>query len=142
VRQHSCKPSVAVLERVDGKKAHNEYCDDQKGMVLVCFQLLAGPCDQFLHEARRIERSRSFEDDADASAVLVERLYVVWRFFVLASMMFVSVREIQQGAVKLLDVVFVERNFLPRIEHHPRCFRIPGTLLLVSRPKRTQIKIR
>ena len=111
-------------------------------MMIVCFQLLPGPRDQFLHEPRRIERGCSFEDDADTSAVCIERLDIVRCLFVLASMMFISLRELQQNAVKLLDVVFVEWNVVPRIEHHLRRFCVPGNLLLISRSKRSQIEIR
>ena len=72
----------------------------------------------------------------------VERLDVVRQFFVVPAVMFVSVRMLQEDAVKLLDVVFIERDFLPRIEHQFRGLRISGDFLFVASSERSQVEIR
>jgi len=90
---------------------------------------------------RRSQRKPS-KNDPHAPAVFIEGLHIVGRPLVTPSMVFVSMRELQKRAVKLLDVVLRERKVAPGIEHEPRCFRIAGNLFFVPRPERPEIDSR
>lgn len=48
-------------------------------------------------------------------------------------MPFVLLAVLQQDLVELLDVVLVERDFIPRSEHQVHQFSVTGNFLLVTR---------
>src|SRR5262245_20606249 len=94
-----------------------------------------------MHQPRRIKRSCGLEDYTDTSTVFVESLDVVGQLLVFTAMTFVSLRELQQNSVKLLDVVLAERNVGPGIKDHLCRFGVSRDFLFISGFKRTQIQV-
>src|SRR5262249_34494751 len=91
VRQHPSKSSIPILKRMNREKPYDERGDHEKGMVLVPRQFGYGPADEFLHQPRRIGRTRCLEYHTNAAAMLIERFNIVWMFFVLAPMVLIAI---------------------------------------------------
>jgi hypothetical protein len=127
---------------MDRQEPHYKNRDDKQRMMGVSLKLTLGPGNQFMHQARGVERGSRFKYDADTSTSRIERLHVVRRVLVVASMVFVPGRELEQSTVKLSDVILGKGNIPPRIEHQFRRLRVSGNLLFIPRPKRSQIQVR
>ena len=75
--QDTGKAAVAVLEWVDGQKMDDKRADHQQRMQLSFPQGRIRSADQLRHQSRGVERGRRLENNADAPAVGIERLYIV-----------------------------------------------------------------
>ena len=73
--------------------------------------------------------------------MFVKGLDVVGQLLVFAAVTFVTLRELQQNSVKLLDVVLADRDVGPGIENRLRRFGVACDFLLVTGLERTQIEI-
>ena len=90
------------------------------------------PRHKFIHQPRRIERRRRVKHDADLHTVLIKSDNIVRMSFVLPPVMSVLLAVTHQDLVQLLDVIFVERNVLPRAEHQIHQLGVTGDFLLIA----------
>jgi hypothetical protein len=90
------------------------------------------PVDQFGHQARRIERRRGLEDDADLPAGLVEGGDAVGGSLVLAAMAGILLAVDEKIAVQLPDVVLGDGDVFPRPEDQLHRLGVAGHCLLVA----------
>ena len=77
---------------------------------------MAYPLHQLLHAARRVKRAGCLKHHGHLFALRVEGGYMVGHLFVPPKMVAVLAAVLEQIAVELLDMVFVEGNMLPRRE--------------------------
>ncbi len=123
--------AIAVLERVDRQKHHDEDGNAKERMKFLPAERALCPLHQFRHQARRVEGRRRLEHHAETLAIRPERFDVIGKRLVCAAMPVVFRGVFQQVAVKLLDVVFGEVNRIRVREHRFHDFGIARHFLLV-----------
>lgn len=75
--QHAGKTAVAILGRVDGQKMDDKRSDHQQRMQLFLPNGGHRSADQVRHQSRGVEWGRRLENNTDAPAIGIERLYIV-----------------------------------------------------------------
>src|ERR1041385_3645008 len=132
--QYARESAVSILKWMDRKKSHDENGDDQQRMMRLSFQLPVRPRHEFLHKPRGIEGTCSFKNDANTPAMFIKCLDVIGNVFIAPPVMLVTRGKLQQDPVELLDMVFRQRHFPPRIKHQARRLSVSGPFLFIPRP--------
>src|SRR4030067_731664 len=94
--------------------------------------LLLHPVDQLRHQARRIEGRGCLKHNADLRAALIESDDTVGGGLVVAAMPGILLAVNEQFPMQLLDVVFGERDVLPRRKYQFHDLRVANHLLFVT----------